>query len=159
MTKVALDAMSHYPEMSINQDLVICGIALHDMEKIHEYNFDGAVVDYSDTGHFVGHTVMACNSIYEKIRHIEGFPKQLEDHVIHIVAAHAGEYDPIRLPATLEANMVHLVDYLDSRLVHFQQEIEKKEEDQKWKKDFYTNAWMFLGNTKNQEEAPSDRLL
>ena len=145
--------------MSINKDLVICGIAFHDMEKIHEYEFDGAVIDDSNTGHFIGHTVMACNLIYEKIRHIDGFPKELEDHIIHIVAAHAGEYDPIRLPATLEANMVHLVDYLDSRLVHFQQEIDKKEDDQVWKKDYFTNSWMFLGNTKNDDNIDSDKLL
>jgi 3'-5' exoribonuclease len=145
MTNLALDVMKRYPEMTINRDLVIAGIAFHDMEKMHEYDFSGTVVEYTDTGHFVGHTLMACNSIYQKIRSIEGFPKNLEDQIIHIVAAHAGEYDPIRLPSTLEANIVHLVDFLDSRLVHFQQEKEKAEPEQKWKKDYYSGNWMYFG--------------
>ena len=137
--------IKRYPEMDINQDLVVCGIAFHDMEKIHEYSFDGAVVEYSDTGRFIGHTVMACNRIYAKIREISNFPKEIEDQILHIIASHAGEYDPIRLPSTLEANVVHLVDFMDSRLVHFQQEKESAEEDQVWKKDYYSDSWMFFG--------------
>jgi len=146
MLKLSIQIIDFYPDMPINRDLVIAGVSFHDMEKVHEYTYDGVSIEYSDTGHFVGHTVMAMNMLYHKIRGIKDFPKDTEDQILHIVAAHAGEYDPIRLPSTLEANLVHLVDFLDSRLVHFKQEMDSAEEGQRWKKDFYGQAWMFFGN-------------
>jgi len=149
MTKLALESISIYSEMNIDKDFVVAGISFHDMEKINEYSFDGVSIEYTDTGHFVGHAVMSCNSLSKAIEKINDFPKEIEDHIIHIVAAHAGEYDPIRLPSTLEANLVHLVDYLDSRLVHIQQEKEKAEEGTVWKKDYYSNSWLYLKGSSN----------
>ena len=157
MTKLAMKIIDDYPEMNIDKSMVICGIAFHDMEKINEYSYDGVVIEHTDTGHFVGHTVMACNSLYARIKEIEGFPQKLTDHIIHIVAAHAGEYDPIRLPATQEATLVHLVDFLDSRLVHLQQEKESISPDVRWKKDYYTGNWMFFNNNnQSQKDDQSD---
>jgi len=152
MTKLALHIIDEYPEMDIDKDMVICGIAFHDMEKINEYSYDGVVIEHSDTGRFIGHTVMACNSLYAKIKEIKDFPQNLADHIIHIVAAHAGEYDPIRLPATQEATLVHLVDFLDSRLVHLQQEKDSIGPNTGWKKDYYTGNWMFFDNKNDSQK-------
>ncbi len=156
MAKLAIKIHSEYPEMKIDLDLVLCGIFFHDMEKIEEYTYSGATIEYSDTGHFVGHTVMACNKLYHEIRKIDNFPKMLEDKLLNIVAAHAGEYDPIRLPATLEAHMVHLVDLLDSRLVHVKQEIDATESNIRWKKDYYADGWLFTEKETESDEGPKN---
>lgn len=91
----------------VNHDLVIAGILLHDIFKPATYfvNKDGS---YGSTplADYLDHLLIATSELVRR-----GFPLEL----IHIVAAHHGEYGPIR-PRTLEALICHLADFADSRL-------------------------------------------
>jgi 3'-5' exoribonuclease len=62
--------------------------------------------------------VMTAQKIREKASAISGFPALLEHHITHIVLAHHGqlEYGSPKLPMTLEALLVHLIDTVDSRV-------------------------------------------
>lgn len=91
----------------VDRDLVVAGAILHDAFKPLTYavNADGSYRSTSLADN-LDHTSLA---IAELIR--RGFPLKL----VHIVAAHHGQYGPIR-PRTLEALIVHLADLADSRL-------------------------------------------
>jgi 7,8-dihydroneopterin 2',3'-cyclic phosphate phosphodiesterase len=91
----------------VNRDFVAAGVLLHDIFKPITYesdadgNFGSApLADYLD------HISLATSELVRR-----NFPVEL----IHIVAAHYGNYGPIK-PRTLEALVVHLADNADSQL-------------------------------------------
>jgi len=92
---------------SVNRDLVISGVLLHDIFKPATYtiNKNGSyssarLADYLD------HLSLATSELVRR-----DFPLEL----VHIVSAHHGEASPIR-PKTIEALICHLTDSTDSRL-------------------------------------------
>jgi 3'-5' exoribonuclease len=113
--KLAHRLCDHYPQA--DRDLVVAGAFLHDIGKTKELSFEKKV-DYSDEGRLVGHLVMTAQWIHERAKRIEGFPAALEHHLVHIVLSHHGslEYGSPKLPATLEALLVHHLDEIDSRV-------------------------------------------
>lgn len=89
------------------RDFVVAGVLLHDLFKpvtyvVNEYGSYGS----STLADFMDHTSIAVSELVRK-----GFPIE----VVHIVAAHLGEYGAIR-PRTVEALICHLADLADSRL-------------------------------------------
>lgn len=120
---IALYISTIYPE--IDRDLLVTGAILHDIGKIAEYRFDG-ILDISDEGRLLGHIVIGDQMIAEKIKGIEGFPKELEMKIRHMILSHHGEYEygsPKR-PKFAEACALHYADNLDahvSRFIHVQQ--------------------------------------
>ncbi|WP_069998092.1 3'-5' exoribonuclease YhaM family protein [Cellulosilyticum sp. I15G10I2] len=115
VTKLGVSMAELYT--GINKDLVIAGCLLHDLGKLYELtNFPKN--DYSDEGQLIGHIVMGAEFIHDRISQIEGFPKELEMLIKHIILSHHGEYEygsPKR-PKCLEAMIVHLADYADAKL-------------------------------------------
>jgi 3'-5' exoribonuclease len=113
--RLALRLCEQYPQA--DRDLVVAGAFLHDVMKVKELSFDRGT-DYTDEGRLVGHLVMTAQQIHERAAKIDGFPKLLEYHLTHLVLAHHGqlEYGSPKLPATLEALLVHALDELDSRV-------------------------------------------
>ncbi len=103
-----------YPQL--DRDLLVAGAFFHDLGKIRELAFERNV-EYSDEGRLVGHLVMAAQWIHEKARRV-GVPRELEQHVVHIVLSHHGrlEFGSPKTPATLEALVTHFIDDLDSRI-------------------------------------------
>ncbi len=106
----------HYP--MADRDLLIAGAFLHDLGKIDELSYGKGGTSYTDEGKLVGHLVMTATWIRERARVLSGFPKDLENHLIHIVLAHHGrlEYGSPKLPMTIEAFLVHELDEIDSRM-------------------------------------------
>lgn len=106
----------HYPR--VNRDLMVAGAFLHDLGKVQELSWDGGVFDYTTEGRLVGHLLITIQWIREKASQIPNFPKELEIHLSHLVAAHHGqlEYGSPKEPQTLEAMLVHALDELDSRV-------------------------------------------
>lgn len=109
----------HYPQL--DRDLVTAGCLLHDLGKTRELSATEGGFDYTEEGRLVGHLIIATQWIHERAARIEGFPRELELHLVHLVAAHHGrlEYGSPKEPATLEAMVVHAVDELDSRVSSF----------------------------------------
>jgi 3'-5' exoribonuclease len=106
----------HYPVL--DRDLVTAGALLHDIGKVQELAWDGGNTRYTDEGRLVGHLVMTAQAIHAKASRIAGFPPLLEQHITHLVLAHHGhlEFGSPKVPMTLEAHVVHVIDSLDSRL-------------------------------------------
>jgi 3'-5' exoribonuclease len=108
----------HYP--LLDRDLVTAGALLHDFGKAREISPEPGF-EYTDEGKLVGHLVLTCQLIREKAARIEGFPRDLEWRLTHLVVAHHGrhEYGSPKEPVTLEAMVVHALDELDTRIASF----------------------------------------
>jgi 3'-5' exoribonuclease len=105
---------SRYP--LINRDLLITGAMLHDVGKLEELSAFPEN-DYTDEGQLVGHIVIGYRMIYEHIKELEGFPKELASQLEHMILAHHGEleYGSPKKPATLEAVALHYADDTDAK--------------------------------------------
>ncbi|MEM3384591.1 MAG: HD domain-containing protein [Nitrososphaeria archaeon] len=90
---------------NVDFDTVISASLLHDIMKPITYNL-GESDKNSSLGHYLDHLTLSVLKLFQ-----EGFPLK----VIHAVAAHHGEPSPTR-PTTIEAMIVHLADYIDSKL-------------------------------------------
>ncbi|MDF2596875.1 MAG: metal dependent phosphohydrolase [Clostridia bacterium] len=115
VTKLGLNMAALYE--GVNRDLVAAGCMLHDIGKLYELsNFPKN--DYSDEGQLLGHIVMGAELVHDRASQIPDFPKEAELLLKHIILAHHGEYEyasPKR-PKCLEAMIVHLADYTDSKM-------------------------------------------
>jgi 3'-5' exoribonuclease len=112
--KLAHRVADHYPQ--VDRDLLVAGVFFHDLGKVRELSFERQV-EYSDEGRLIGHLVMAAQWIHDKARRI-GIPRDLEQHLVHIVLAHHGQltFGSPKVPMTLEALLTHEIDELDSRV-------------------------------------------
>jgi putative nucleotidyltransferase with HDIG domain len=91
----------------VNRDLVVAGVLLHDIFKTTTYakNENGSFSSTS-LAEYLDHLSLATAELVRRNFSLE---------LVHIVAAHHGQYGPIR-PRTLEALICHLADFTDSRL-------------------------------------------
>ncbi|MDO4466538.1 MAG: HD domain-containing protein [Bacillota bacterium] len=115
MAKMAICVSEQYPFLDI--DLLIAGILLHDVGKIKEFT-QPVLPEYSIEGNLLGHiTIVACM--------IDEASKELgvqddEDVLLmkHMVLSHHGkmEYGSPVLPMIPEAEVLSLLDNLDSRM-------------------------------------------
>ena len=115
VTEIGVDLAKKYDYVCM--DYVIAGCLLHDIGKLKELTAFPKN-DYSDEGQLLGHLMIGTEMIHDYARSIEGFPEEIERILKHIIIAHHGEYEygsPKR-PKCMEAMIVHLADYTDSRL-------------------------------------------
>jgi 3'-5' exoribonuclease len=101
----------------INEDLLVVGALLHDVGKIYEMSFERAF-DYTDAGKLLGHITIGVELVDEKIRQVEGFPRELALLLKHMLLSHHGQYEygsPKR-PKTIEATILNYLDDLDSKI-------------------------------------------
>lgn len=101
----------------INEDLLTVGALLHDVGKIYEMSFERAF-DYTDAGKLLGHITIGVELVDEKIRLVEGFPRELALLLKHMLLSHHGQYEygsPKR-PKTIEATILNYIDDLDSKI-------------------------------------------
>ncbi|MEW6173118.1 MAG: HD domain-containing protein, partial [Bacillota bacterium] len=110
--------LANYP--AANRELLLVGAMLHDVGKIEEYTWD-RFIDISDRGRLLGHIILGAEAVSRRIDAIPGFPAQLRDKLLHIIASHHGHYEwqsPKR-PKFLEACLVHHIDLLDGEAQKF----------------------------------------
>lgn len=118
VAKLGVKIAPLYP--SLNRDLLMCGIVLHDIGKITELRYEKNF-QYSDEGQLVGHLISGVIMIEKKVNQIEDFPKTLLDLLRHLILSHHGEYawGSPKLPMTLEALALHYLDNLDAKIYAF----------------------------------------
>ncbi len=111
----------------LDQDKLLIGAFLHDLAKVDELSYERDI-SYTDEGQLLGHLTMAISMLDEKVRQIiqmdgQPFPEQLLIEIKHLVLSHHGQYDygSPKLPMTLEAIALHLLDNLDAKLANFTQ--------------------------------------
>lgn len=117
----------------INRSIVLFGCAFHDFGKIFELSYDSAF-GYTDEGRLVGHITIGATIVDRKIREIPGFPKDLDYQLKHIILAHHGklEYGSPKRPHTIEAQLVHHLDDMDSKINSIQTFMKAEKNTVRW---------------------------
>jgi 3'-5' exoribonuclease len=107
-----------YPNM--NRDLLITAALFHDIGKVDELS-SFPENDYTDEGQLVGHIVMGAMMLKKRIQEIDGFPKILEDELLHCILSHHGEleFGSPKKPALIEAVALAHADNMDAKLEAF----------------------------------------
>ena len=112
---------------NIDLDIVLAGALLHDIGKLYEYDEDGSI---SVEGRLFDHISIGTRMLFEEYYHpnINGyykFPERDLQHLSHIILSHHGkqEWGSPRTPATQEALIVHLADYIDTNMFIMNREL------------------------------------
>jgi 3'-5' exoribonuclease len=115
----------NYPQ--INRDLLLTGVFLHDIGKIHELTYNRSFT-YTTRGQLLGHMIIELEMLQAKLALIPDFPSQLKTLVEHMIISHHGQYEfgSPKLPMFPEALVLHYLDDLDSKMeamrAHFERE-------------------------------------
>lgn len=103
----------------INRDLLLCAALLHDMAKAEEFTLTplGLASDYSRAGQLLGHTVMGARDA-AALAEALGVPEEKSLLLQHLILSHHGEpeYGAAVRPLCAEAELLHLIDMIDSRM-------------------------------------------
>lgn len=127
VTKIGVGLCSLYDY--VQKDYVIAGCLLHDIGKLKELTAFPRN-DYSDEGQLLGHLMIGAEMVHDYIQKIADFPEETERLLKHILIAHHGELEygsPVP-PKCMEAMIVHLADYSDSRMKMMEEMIENSHE-------------------------------
>ena len=127
VTKLCDYYCTAYPVL--NRDLLLTAAMFHDMGKTREISAF-PLNDYTDEGQFLGHIVMGCEMIGEKIREIPEFPPMLAMELKHCILAHHGEYEfgSPKKPAIVEAVALNYADNTDAKMETFTEILESTQE-------------------------------
>ena len=118
--------LRNYPHL--NRDLVLTGVFLHDIGKIHELTYARSF-SYTTEGQLLGHMIIELEMLHKKLLGLPDFPAELKTLVEHLIISHHGQYEfgSPKLPMFPEALLLHYMDDLDSKIesmrAHFEREI------------------------------------
>lgn len=106
---------AHYA--SVDYDLLLAGVILHDIGKIDELSYARGF-GYTTQGQLLGHIVIGLRMIEEKLCQVPDFPAPLRDLLLHMLISHHGELDfgSPKVPMFAEALLLHHLDNLDSKM-------------------------------------------
>ncbi|MCB9072955.1 MAG: HD domain-containing protein [Bdellovibrionaceae bacterium] len=132
IAKLCRAVSSHYSQL--DGELLIFGAIFHDIGKIWELKIDDSGIAYTDKGRLLGHMAMAVELIEKKCQKIFNFPEELKDICKHMVLSHHGkqEYGSPKVPQTLEAYVLWMLDDLDSKVDAISQAMTLPMGDGKW---------------------------
>jgi 3'-5' exoribonuclease len=105
----------HYS--GIDMDLLLTGVVLHDVGKIHEFDYT-LTIDYSDAGRLLSHIVIGIQLLEEKLKEIDDFPEETANLLKHMIVSHHGvrDFGSPEPPKTLEAVLLNHIDEIDSKI-------------------------------------------
>ncbi len=123
MMKLASFLAVHY---KLDESLLITGTLLHDCGKLQEI-ISVPAPGITLEGGLLGHIVSGTIYVKQLISEIDGFPKDLELRLLHLIVSHHGskEFGSPEVPKTKEAIVLNLIDMIDSKLRIFTEAIEK----------------------------------
>ena len=114
----------------INRSLLLSATFLHDIAKIQEFELSdlGLVNDYSKQGQLLGHLYMGALEV-EKVCEKLNINKEKSLLLQHMILSHHGEPDKgaVVSPKFAEAEALHIIDLMDSRLEIYAEECEHLE--------------------------------
>ncbi|MGA7751600.1 MAG: OB-fold nucleic acid binding domain-containing protein [Candidatus Sulfotelmatobacter sp.] len=115
----------NYPQ--INRDVLLTGVFLHDIGKIHELTYNRSFT-YTTKGQLLGHMIIELEMLQAKLALLPGFPEELKTLVEHLIISHHGEYEfgSPKLPMFPEALMLHYLDDLDSKMEAMRAQFERE---------------------------------
>ena len=127
MVKIACQLADLYPQV-INRDLLITGTLIHDFAKREEFTFSqlGLVSGYSVKGDLLGHLVMGAQEVSEICWDLE-IPEEKSVLLQHLLLSHHGkpEYGAAVVPLCAEAELLSLIDAIDSRMEIYRENLEE----------------------------------
>jgi 3'-5' exoribonuclease len=144
----------------IDRDVAVTGALLHDIGKLDAYNEDPQSIDLTDLGRLHGEIPLGYYRIRRAIEDIEGFPRELEWGVLHIILSHHGslEHGSPVVPCTREATLVHMIDNLGGRLGSFDRIEKELSPGARWSsfdRAIGSGAWFSDRETKAPSEEPA----
>lgn len=111
----------------LKTDYVYAGVILHDICKINEMDSDkyGIVSDYTMEGKLLGHIIQGVKEIEiegEKI----GLSREKSIVLQHMILSHhyEPEFGSPKKPMTPEAELLHFLDIIDTRMFDFERALE-----------------------------------
>jgi 3'-5' exoribonuclease len=127
LLEIAERVLPLYP--SLDRDLLLMGIFLHDVGKVRELSYQRSFA-YTDEGQLIGHLIIGVEMLNEKIVDAEQltgevFPQELKLRLKHMILSHHGtyEYGSPKLPMTPEAIALHHLDNFDAKVHSFTRDI------------------------------------
>ena len=118
-SELALELSERY---GCNFNYVLAGCILHDLCKIYELG-EGIHPEYTEEGKLVGHLSAGIELVERFSKKMENpLPHSMKLHLKHILLSHHGEYEfgSPKIPQTSEAMLVHLIDFMDSKMNAFE---------------------------------------
>ena len=146
MAKMAKEILSQYPWL--DYDLLIAGTILHDIAKTEEYS--GAILpEYTPVGNLLGHISIGA-ALLDRVAVALDVENSEEVMLLkHMILSHHGKHEfgsPV-LPMIPEAEVLTLLDNLDSRLFMIHQMLETVEPGCFGPRNFALDNRMFYRKT------------
>lgn len=119
MVAAAQAMASVYP---VNSDLLYAGVILHDIGKLQELDAGPTgTAEYSIDGRLFGHAYLGMEIVKEFASETDLSADTLKQ-LLHIIASHHGklEWGALTEPATIEAQIAHYLDMIDSRVYMYE---------------------------------------
>ncbi|MDJ0883503.1 MAG: HD domain-containing protein [Desulfobacterales bacterium] len=115
MAVLADKLAGHYS--GVDRDLLIAGAILHDVGKVHEFDFATAI-DYSDEGRLLSHIVIGLEMVEKRLQTLKDVPWDQANLLKHLIVSHHGapEFGAVEPPKTIEAVLLHYIDEIDSKI-------------------------------------------
>lgn len=129
MARIADQLAGVYPEV-IDRDLLVAGTILHDVAKCDEFVTSplGLVTEYSTKGQLLGHLVMGAQAAAEAAKEL-GIPEEKSVLLQHMLLSHHGEpeFGAAVRPMCAEAELLSMIDLIDSRMEIYKETMEETE--------------------------------
>lgn len=135
MLRVGAAILPFYP--TLQADLVLAGLFLHDIGKTEELAYDMAF-SYTDSGQLIGHISQSLLMVNRKADALRSRGVRIAQEVLdilgHIILSHHGSYEfgSPRIPATAEASMVYCIDDMDAKIGQVVEAINEEVSDSNW---------------------------
>ena len=128
MLTMGLKACQVYTQL--DKDWVVCGVIMHDMEKLNELesNEYGISPGYTVKGNMLGHLVMGAIELKERAAKA-GLSEEKTIMLQHMIISHHYEPEfgsPVK-PMFPEAELLHYLDMLDAKMFDFEAALENSE--------------------------------
>ena len=140
--EIAVFLGGHFKD--IDQGLLLTGILLHDIGKVHCIN-QGMNFDHTDNGKLIGHMIHGWDIVRREIEKIKGFPSNLSIKLEHMILSHKGypfRESPIQ-PKFPEALLISIIDEMDGKMDLINRDISEDNNDD-WttsQNHFRTQLW------------------
>lgn len=113
---------------NLNEDLVLAGVILHDMEKLNEIESNelGISSGYSFEGQMLGHLIQGVKTL-DRLTAELNFPKEKAIMLEHMILSHhyEPEFGSPKKPLFPEAEILHYLDIIDARMFDMQDALDK----------------------------------
>lgn len=117
---------------NVNTDFLYSGVLLHDIMKLKELNSNEfGIAEYSDEGQLLGHIEMGICYLGEMGKRVN-LSSNKETLLKHMILSHhyIPEHGSTKMPMFIEAELLHHIDKIDSRVYDFNKAYESLEKGQ-----------------------------